>query len=251
MHKWISVLSAALLVVACGGGRGDGSEISIDVSQIPLFLYQNPPVNQAPPAPNSQVATGVLGQTVLVIGGSGYFVRKNFILTNWHVVRGYLNGSSQTASVPVTLRNGTQQSATIVAFEQSSDIALLRIATTDSPDGLPFGKSHLLSRGNAVFTIGNRLQAGWVYLGGSFQEHSVTPIPCDGTAQSSREVVVFSGDVADGNSGGALFNAEGQVVGMVSCRSVSGTTGEVRGLAVPSETLTQWLNGIDWSRVGG
>lgn len=233
---------------ACGGGEQDSG--ALDVERFQPFLYQPPPPNQAPPSPNSPVATRVLAQTVLVEGGSGYFVRRNFVLTNWHVVRGYLNGNVQTAPVAVTLRTGSRYAASIVAFDRSLDTALLRVSASDSPDGLVFGQSQALRQGSAVFTIGNRLQAGWVYLGGNFQEHARRPIPCDGSPVGSREVVVFGSDVADGNSGGALFNNIGQVVGMVSCRSASGT-GLVSGWAIPSEALTQWLNGLDWSRVGG
>jgi S1-C subfamily serine protease len=106
-----------------------------------------------------------------------------------------------------------------------------------------------MRQGAAVFAVGNRLQAGWVYVGGNYTQHTTTGIPC-GAPTGSREVVAFGADIANGNSGGPLFNAQGQVVGMVSCMSTNAPF-ELRGIAMPSETLLAWLNALDWARLGG
>ncbi|MBC5764648.1 S1C family serine protease [Ramlibacter albus] len=250
--------AACIVVLALAGGCGGGSEEGSLTINIPApqqstpqspFQYQFPPANQVPPAPNSPVATAVVAQAVLIGGASGFFVRPNLILTNWHVASPYLNGNTQAYPMPVVLTDGRSFNGTVVAWDASVDAALVRVAAASSPQGLPMGRSHELRPGNAVFAIGNRLQQGFVYVGGNYVEHAPVGIPC-GAPANTRDAVVVAADVANGNSGGPLFNAQGQVVGMVSCMATGGFAG-VRGIAIPSETLVDWLNGLDWARIGG
>lgn len=240
--KYSCILTIATLT-ACGGGEQNGGDQYINDNQ---FEYQFPPINQQPPAANSPVALSVLERTVLVSGGSGFIVRPNYILTNWHVVRGHLSGNTQIAPLPITLRSGEQYNGQVKAFDSSADIALVKISSANPLSGLALGQSGPLRQGDALFSIGNRLQAGWVYVPGNYIQHAEAQIPCEPGGRI-RQVVRFSGDVADGNSGGALFNSNGQVVGLVSCRQDSSNF-EIFGLAIPSETLLNWLNGLPWAQ---
>lgn len=168
----------------------------------------------------------VFGQTGEAIGaGSGVIIRKNgFIATNAHVV-----GNAQKISV--TLANGKEYPAKLVGADPANDLAVVKIDADDLP-AITVASSSKLQVGDRVVAIGNSL---------GLYEGTVTAGVISST---SRNVHMQDGSIMygalqtdaainQGNSGGALVNDEGQLVGINSAKS----GGEGIAFAIPSDTV--------------
>jgi len=165
--------------------------------------------------------------------GTGFIVRSDgVILTNQHVVDG-------AETVVVTLPDGTEDSATVVGEDPTSDIAVLRIRRTGLPVA-PIGSSADLMIGEWVVALGNP----YAYLLGNAE-----PTVTAGVVSATHRNILPSGDrpglyldmiqtdaaINPGNSGGPLVNALGEVVGVNS--SIFSKSGGSIGLgfAIPIE----------------
>jgi serine protease Do len=149
--------------------------------------------------------------------GSGFIVASDgLILTNAHVVRG-------AKEVTVKLADRREFAAKVLGSDAKTDIAVLRIDAKDLPT-VPLGDSRALRPGEWVLAIGSPF--GF--------EHSVTVgvVSATGRSLPDDSVVPFiQTDVAvnPGNSGGPLFNARGEVVGINS--QIFSRTGGYEGLS--------------------
>ncbi len=171
------------------------------------------------------------GQTYTSAGaGSGVIISKNgCVLTCYHVIAGCTN-------VYVYTKNGTQYTATVVGYDEWSDLALLKIEATADLPYVTFataesGDSYVVA-GEQVFAIGNPLG----YLGGSV---TVGYISATGRTISVEGIpmTLLQTDtaVSPGNSGGGLFNLRGQLVGVVNAKLVVEGAENI-GFAIPSTT---------------
>jgi hypothetical protein len=160
-----------------------------------------------------------LGQTVRVSAssGTGFVVSPDgYLLTNEHVVHG-------ATQVTVTA-NATEYPAAVVRTDPDNDIALLKISATGLPV-VALGDSDRVAIGDTVYTIG-------------------CPRGICGTATQGRVANVNVGTenmilvdltATHGSSGGPLFNARGEVVGITTAGLIANAEGETSGftLAVP------------------
>ena len=168
--------------------------------------------------------------------GSGVIVdSQGHVLTNYHVIEG-------ADEVSVELWDGTAALARVVGIDQANDLAVLRVAV--QPQRLVparFGDSDLLRLGQPVFAIGNPFALDFAVtsgivsgLGRERQGLSGRPI---------RGAIQIDAAVNPGNSGGPLFNASGEVVGITT--SIENPTGQRVfigiGFAVPSNTALRFL----------
>jgi len=165
-------------------------------------------------------------QTEETAAGSGVIIdSRGFIVTNEHVVRG-------AAEITVVLHDGRDFPATLVSADDPfTDLAVIKIdpGTGELP-ALSWGDSDLLKLGQRVVAIGSALN--------EFRD-SVTVGVISGSHRNwSREGVVLEdliqtdAAVNHGNSGGALLNAEGELVGLNTSVIRSTETGElVEGIA--------------------
>lgn len=155
--------------------------------------------------------------------GSGFLISADgYILTNQHVIEA-------TDDVRVRLSDNNEFKAEIVGIDKPSDIALLKIAGQQLPH-VKIGQSATLKVGAWVFAIGSPFGL----------EHSVTAgiVSAKGRSLSHERFVPFiQTDVAvnPGNSGGPLFNLQGEVVGINAM--IYSQTGGYMGLsfAIPIE----------------
>ena len=164
-------------------------------------------------------------------GGSGVLVAPaGTVLTNYHVVR-------TAASIEVTLRDRTRFVAKVLGTDPQDDIALLALA--GAPDGLPvlpLGDSDVLRPGAMAIAIGNPI--------GLDRSISVGVIAGLGRTlrdgdRPMRNVIQVDAALNPGNSGGALLDASGQVIGVTNAiERVSGRPGFGGiGFAVPSSSV--------------
>ena len=172
--------------------------------------------------------TNVFGQEVQsAITGSGFIVSSDgYIATNYHVVQ---TAMEENLPVKVMLHDGSEYTAKIIGGEEDNDIAVLKIDATGLK-AVSFGDSDALSVGEAVYAVGNPLgELTYTMTGGM-----VSALDRVITTEVSSSINVFQIDAAinSGNSGGPVFNAKGEVVGVATAKAQeSGVEG--LGFAIP------------------
>ena len=172
-------------------------------------------------------------------GGSGFIVSSNgLIVTNRHVV------SDQEASYTVMTNDGKKYDAKVMAIDQVSDIAILKIEAGQSLPVLDLADSGSLKIGQTVIAIGNSI--------GEFRntvskgiisglKRSVTAGDGFGQAETLSEVIQTDAAINPGNSGGPLLNINGQVIG-VNVAMAQGA--ENIGFALPANTVKKDIESV-------
>lgn len=180
------------------------------------------------------VVTGSFAQQYVQQGaGSGVIISQDgYILTNNHVI----NGAN---SVKVRLRDGTEYDATIIGSDSDNDIALLKVnATGLSP--ATFGDSNSLAVGDYVVAIGNPLGE----LGGTVTDGIISALARKVTIEDTQMTLLqTNAQVNPGNSGGGLFNANGELVGIVNAKQ-SATEVEGIAFAIPINNVLNILSDL-------
>ena len=163
--------------------------------------------------------------------GSGFIIDpEGYIATNYHVVDGAQN-------LTVTLASGEQFDASVVGTDPTTDLALIRI---DGPRGLPalrFGDSDEARVGEWVLAVGNPFGLGGSATAGivSARSRNINSGPYDDYLQ-------IDAAINSGNSGGPVFNAAGEVIG-INTAIFSPTGGNVGiGFAIPSNMAQDVLD---------
>ena len=157
--------------------------------------------------------------------GSGVIISSDgYILTCAHVVDGASN-------ITVTI-NDKDYTATLVGEDTTSDIAVIKIdangltpATVGDSDGLKVGQS-VMAVGNPLGELGGTVTGGMI----SALNRSVT---IQGSSSvNTMSLIQMDASVSPGNSGGGLFNMNGELVGIVNAKS-SSSDAEGLGFAIP------------------
>jgi serine protease Do len=165
--------------------------------------------------------------------GSGVIIsRDGYIVTNYHVVE-------DAVSVEVQLRDQRTFPARVVASDAPSDVAVLKIAATDLP-ALPWGDSDKVEVGEQVFAIGNPFD-----LDDSVSKGIVSAkgrnLP-DST--NYEDYIQTDAAINVGNSGGALINIHGELIG-INAAIASFTRGnEGVGFSIPSNFVRYTVEGL-------
>jgi len=167
--------------------------------------------------------------------GAGVIWRSNGgIVTNHHVIA----GGGPTARVLLT--DGRELEARVVNSNPALDLALLQADAEDLP-AAPVADSSQLRVGELVFAVGHPWGQPYVVTMGIVSAHGEVPMPRSGrTAQYVRSDV----NVAPGNSGGPMLNAQGAMVGITAM-----IFGGDMAVAIPSHVATEWVAGLPSRRV--
>ena len=179
-------------------------------------------------------------QTTSAASGSGFILTEDgYILTNYHVIEG-------SNSVQVTTYDNTAYSAAIVGYDESNDIAVLKIDATGLTP-VVLGDSDELYVGDEVMAIGNPLGE----LTFSLTVGYVSALDREVTLSSGTTMDLIQTDAAinSGNSGGALFNSYGEVVGITNAKyssSSSSSTASIDniGFAIPINHVKNIITSI-------
>lgn len=152
--------------------------------------------------------SGFFGQYTQQAAGSGVIIDdEGYIVTNNHVVEG-------AKSIYVELNDGTTFPGTIVGIDPLSDLAVIRIDTTDLPYAR-WGDSSLLSVGDWVIAIGNALGEGITATEGIVSRLNVS---VDVQENTLYGLIQTTAAINPGNSGGPLVNMAGEVIGITSVK---------------------------------
>ena len=185
---------------------------------------------------NSDITTNVWGMQVQgSVSGTGFVISEDgYILTNYHVIEDAYNTNSPI-TVMFSSESGydtTEYTAEVIGFERNNDVAVIKIDATGL-SAAALGSSSDLLVGDTVYAVGNPLGE---------LTYSMTPGIVSATdrvittEEGRMNMFQISAAVNEGNSGGPVYNAYGQVVGIVTAKpntSSSGTSTEGIGFAIP------------------
>lgn len=160
--------------------------------------------------------------------GSGVIVsEKGTILTNYHVVEG-------AEKITIQMENNKTYPATIKGTDAPSDLAVLEIQSEEKFPFLTLGDSNQVRVGDIVLAIGNPLGIGQTVTAGIISAKGRQTGLSDGT--SFQDFLQTDAPINRGNSGGALVNVNGELIGINSqIISDSGGGGNIGiGFAIPS-----------------
>lgn len=187
--------------------------------QYPFF--DDPPVGQF----FEGSRRGHPGKPQLQLGlGSGVIVQRDgAILTNYHVIDG-------AEAIQVEFGNHRILEATVMGFDPPSDLAVLKVNATDLP-ALTLGDSDRVRVGDIALAIGNPLGIGQTVTAGIISAKERATGLSDG---SFEDFLQTDAPINQGNSGGALINAQGELIG-INSQILSPSGGNIGiGFAIPS-----------------
>lgn len=158
----------------------------------------------------TSVTTNFWGyQSTAAASGSGFIISEDgYILTNYHVIEA-------SDSITVTLYSGESHDARVIGYDESNDIAVLKVEATQlSP--VVLGDSDNLNIGDDVLAIGNPLGE----LTFSLTAGKISAKDREVTFSNGVMMNLLQTDCAinSGNSGGALFNLYGEVIGVTNAK---------------------------------
>ena len=157
--------------------------------------------------------------------GSGFVIDPSgIVVTNNHVI-------AEADEVTVIFNDGTRLKAEIIGKDQKTDLALLRVKPEKPLTAVKFGDSDRLRLGEWVVAIGNPFSLGGTVTAGivSARNRDINSGPYDNYIQTDAAI-------NRGNSGGPLFNLDGEVIG-INTAIISPSGGSIGiGFAVPSKT---------------
>jgi len=160
------------------------------------------------------------------ISGSGFIISSDgYLLTNYHVIE-----IAQRNDLPirVVLNDGATFNAKVVGFEESNDVAVLKIEATGLTPVF-IGNSDNTRVGQTVYAVGNPF-GDLVY---TMTDGIVSALDRVVSVEGkSIRTFQFSAAVNSGNSGGPIYNTSGEVIGIVTAKVVRGNV-EGIGFAIP------------------
>ena len=167
--------------------------------------------------------------------GSGVIITEDgYIVTNNHVIDG-------TNDLEVTLNNNKSYKAKVIGTAPQFDIAVLKIDTEEKLKYIPFGDSNSAKIGEWVLAVGNPFNLTSTVTAGIISAKSRDLDETDNTTQS---FIQTDAAVNPGNSGGALVNTKGELIGINT--AITSQTGSYVGyaFAVPSNNAKKIVNDI-------
>lgn len=217
---WLEALKNTTIRTA---PTGDGTTLSLTGAGEPL----------TPQAIYEKLSPSIVGIRVSVdLGynlGTGVIMSEDgYIITNAHVIAG-------GKSVDVLFPDDSRRGASLVGYDSEYDLAVLKVKAT----GLPvaeFGDSDALLVGDPAWAIGNPLGEE---LRGTMTDGIVSAINRDVGAENGQMTLIqTTAALNSGNSGGALINTAGQVIGITNMKMMSDEeTIEGLGFAIPTQSV--------------
>lgn len=238
-----------------GGGHSqpdvsDTSSSTVDSAQIEVDTTKESNTASPVVSPGTVVAETARDCVVGVVAydsrgtlygeGSGVVMGQNksgsltYIITCAHVI-----SDSTIASYGILLEDGTVYDAKLVGYDERTDLGVLSIEETNLK-AAAFGDSTALKVGEAVYAIGN---PGGSSFYGSVTDGIVSALDRSITSTYTMKVIQHTAAISPGNSGGALVNSSGQVIGINSSK-IAATDYEGIGFAVPMETAKSIVESI-------
>jgi serine protease Do len=162
--------------------------------------------------------------------GSGFVISEDgFIVTNNHVIEG-------ADEIMIEFFSGDELPATLIGTDPKTDIALLKVESETALAFVPFGDSDIMRVGDWVLAVGNPLGQGFSVSAGIVSARNRA------LSGSYDDFIQTDAAINRGNSGGPLFNTDGEVIG-VNTAILSPNGGSIGiGFSMASNVVTNVVN---------
>lgn len=182
----------------------------------------------------SVVSVTAMGENSVSSGSGVVLSSDGYIITNYHVI----SGSSRAWVAP--LATGVSSPASLVGYDPEMDLAVLKI-NVEGLTPAEFGSSRMLEVGETAYAIGNPMGNLYGTMTSGIISAVNRPVTIGG---HSMELIQTNAALNSGNSGGALINAWGQVVGITVAKidPHGEVTTEGLGLAIPISEARRRVN---------
>ncbi len=221
-------ISTSQTVEAKGGGEGRGAMPQLPPGSPFEEFFDDFFKNRRGPGGNSKggdMGTELQPRKTNSLG-SGFIVdTSGIVVTNNHVI-------ADADEINVIMNDGTKIKAELVGIDKKTDLAVLKFKPVKPLVAVKFGDSDKLRLGEWVIAIGNPFSLGGTVTAGivSARNRDINSGPYDSYIQTDAAI-------NRGNSGGPLFNLDGEVIG-VNTLIISPSGGSIGiGFAVPSKTV--------------
>ncbi len=219
-----------------GSGTGSGSSSATGADQQAVAQQ----VEKAIVDIDTVTPSGAAAGTGMILTSSGE------VLTNNHVIAG---ATRVTVTLPL---QGRTYSATVVGADPSHDVALLQIQGASNLSTVTVADSSTVSVGEPVIAIGNAFGRGGtpsVTTGSvTATNQDITASDGNGPGEQLSGLLQIDAAISPGDSGGAVVNSAGQVIGMITAGEQNGfrrrAASTTVGYAIPSSTAVSVVNQI-------
>ena len=241
---------AGLAIAMVSAGVGGGVAMAVHPSQVPHSATESAAPAASQPAANvsggsvEQVAAKVLPSVVALqidagnmeYEGSGIILTADgLIMTNAHVVAAAAGANQATpggVGVTVTFADGRTTPFTVVATDPITDVAVVRAQAVSDLTPITLGSSGKLRVGQPVMAVGSPLGLDGTVTTGivSALNRPVSTMSETANQRATLDAIQTDAPMNPGNSGGALVNMNGQLIGMNSAiATVGGSPGAETG----------------------
>lgn len=167
--------------------------------------------------------------------GSGVvYTADGYIITNYHVISSAVNGQNSKIDVFIGDSNSKSYPATVVGYNISCDLAVLKI-DANGLTPIEIGDSSKLKVGQVVVTIG---ASGGLEFMGSVTYGIISGLDRTVSTNSQLKLIQTDAAINPGNSGGALLDSSGKLVGINSSK-IASVEFEGMGFAIPVNTVKE------------
>lgn len=167
-----------------------------------------------------------------LIAGSGWIISSDgTIITNYHVIKEMIDGKAK--EINVEFSDGTSAIATVVGGDEVGDVGIIKVTVVKELRPMPIADSSKAKMGQEVFILGNPLDQGLTLT------HGILTSPLEYVNEFPLAYFETDATLNPGNSGGALVDTDGNLLGMPSLLS-PGSGGNAYGFAIAA-------NDIKWS----
>jgi serine protease Do len=190
----------------------------------------------------SPIGPAAPGATVQFYVGSGFVIDPSgLILTNYHVVQ-------DAYDILVVFSNGTRLKGSTLSASRIADLAIVKVTTGVPLQAAPWGDSDLVQVGDQVFAAGNPFGIGLSVSAGI-----VSGLNRDLQDSAYDDLIQTDATINHGNSGGPLFDMQGNVIGVNSVILSPSKGSAGLGFAIPSNSarfVVDRLRQYGWVRPG-
>jgi len=175
---------------------------------------------------------GIMPGATSAVTGSGFIISSDgYILTNYHVVE---MAYQYDLPLVVCLNDGTEYAADIIGYEVNNDIALIKVDATGLNPAV-IADSDNISVGQLVYAIGNPFGELVYTMTDGIVSALDRVVSVEGKSINTFQ---FSAAVNSGNSGGPVYNTNGEVIGIVTAKPMRSSV-EGIGFAIPINDAIQ------------
>ena len=215
-----------------------GNNISINVNEEASSVVEAVAQKVTPSVVGIRTTTSIqsfFGNSESSGEGSGViYSADGYIVTNYHVIKDALSGSSSKIEVFLGTLDSKAYEATVVGYNISTDLAVIKIEAKNLQK-IEIADSSKLKVGQYVVTVGN---PGGLEFMDSVTYGVISGLDRVVSSDSAVSLIQTDAAINPGNSGGALVNTKGELVGINSSKIVSEEF-EGMGFAVPSNTMVE------------